>query len=111
MKIPNCRNAKVTERKVLDYLLSLGHPEGESKAKFFLRWGFTPAEWTMLASSLVKQANENDYAIAIEGRYGTKYVVVAPIVAPNGTTPPVKTIWIIAEDKESPRLITAYPAS
>jgi hypothetical protein len=65
----------------------------------------------MLASALVKQANENDYHLAIEGRYGTKYVVVAPVVAPNGTTPPVKTIWIIAEDEEFPRLIAAYPAS
>jgi hypothetical protein len=111
VKIPNCRNAEVTESKVLDYLLSLGHPEGESKARFFLRWGFTREGWTMLASTLTKQANENDYTIAVEGRYGTKYVVVAPIVGPNGTTPPVKTIWIITEDEEFPRLITAYPAS
>jgi hypothetical protein len=111
MKIPNRRNAEVTESKVLDYLLSLGHPEGESKAKFFLRWGFTLEAWTMLAAALVKQANDNDYTSAVKGRYGTKYIVVAPIVAPKGTTPPVKTIWIVSEDEEFPRLITAYPAS
>jgi len=111
VKIPNFRNAEVTKSKVLDYLISLGHPEGESKARFFLRWGFKPEDWSILASALVKQANENDYTSVIEGRYGTKYIVVAPIAAPKGSTPPVKTIWIIAKDEEFPRLITAYPAS
>jgi len=111
VKIPNCYNADVTENKVLDYLLSLGHPEGELKARFFLRWGFTREKWTMLASALARQAKVNDYTITVEGRYGTKYVVIAPIEAPNGKTPPVKTIWIIAEDEQVPRLITAYPAS
>ena len=111
MKIPNLSHAKVEERKVLDYLLSAEHPEGESKARFFLGLGFTRKKWQILASALIQQAEGNDYSTSIQGKYGTKYVIVGPIVAPNGTTPPIKTIWIVARDEPHPRLITAYPLS
>jgi hypothetical protein len=108
MRIPNCSNVEVQQRKVVDYLLSTEHPEGESKARFFLGCGFSRDKWEVLASALAKQAEANDYSQSIQGRYGTKYVIVGPILAPNGTTPP---IWIIADDKECARLITAYPLS
>jgi len=111
VKIPNCSNAKVTESKILNYLLALDHPDGKSKAKFFLNWGFTRKEWTTFAAALFNQVNQNDYAEIIEGQYGTKYIVIAPILAPNGITIPIKTIWMIAKDEEFPQLITAYPAS
>lgn len=111
MKVPNCSHVEVEERKVVDYLLSAEHPEGESKARFFLGWEFTRERWKILASALANQAKENEYSSSIQGRYGTKYVIVGPISAPNGTTPPIKTIWIVAGDEEYPRLITAYPLS
>lgn len=111
VKIPNCQNAQVPKSKVTDYLLSVVHPEGESKAKFFLRWGFNIDQWTALAAALIQQANEHDYSSATQGKFGTKYMVIAPICAPNGITPPVKTIWMFAEDDQRPRLVTAYPAS
>ena len=116
VKIPNCQNAQVPKSKVTDYLLSVAHPEGESKAKFFLRWGFNVNQWTALAAALIQQANEYEYSAVTQGKYGTKYMVIAPIRAPKGITPPVKTVWMFAEDEltedeQRPRLITAYPAS
>jgi hypothetical protein len=45
MKLPNAQLATVPERKVTHYLLNPGHPAGGSKATFFLRFGFTVAEW------------------------------------------------------------------
>ncbi|HCS88980.1 MAG: hypothetical protein N838_17715 [Thiohalocapsa sp. PB-PSB1] len=111
MKIPNCSNAVVEARKVADYLLSLEHPEGESKARFFLGWGFSRRRWQILASALTKHAEENDCSAAIPGKHGTKYVVVGSISAPKGITPPIKTIWIVDDEEQCPRLITAYPES
>ena len=111
MKIPNCRNAQVPKSKVSDYLLSVVHPEGESKATFFLRWGFKRDQWRALAAALIQQANEHDYSVATQGKYGTKYVVIAPIRAPNRITPSVKTVWMLANEEQRPRLGTAYPAS
>ena len=111
MKVPNCQNAEVPESKIVDYLLSPGHPERGPKARFFFGWGFTIEAWSVLASALIKQINENDYINAEEGRHGTKYTVVASIESPKGATTAVKTIWMIAEGTQHPRLITAYPAS
>ena len=111
MKIPNSQKAEVPESKIVDYLLSSGHPEGGPKARFFFGWGFTVENWNTLASALIKQAGENDFADDETGRHGTKYTVVAPLESPRGTTPPVKVIWIVAKGTEHPRLITAYPAS
>src|SRR6056297_2333952 len=111
MKVPNCQDAEVPESKIVDYLLSPVHPEGGPKARFFLEYGFTAEAWSLLASALIKQVNENDYANAEKGRHGTKYLVVASIESPKGATTAVKTIWMIAEGTQHPRLITAYPAS
>lgn len=111
MKIPNCDRAEIPESKIIDYLLALGHPEGGPKATFFLNWGFTQNEWHILASALIRQANENVYTDVVEGKYGLKYIVIAPIESPAGITPPIKTIWMIPHDGEHPRLITAYPAT
>ncbi|MFO7748998.1 MAG: hypothetical protein R6V54_02775 [Desulfobacteraceae bacterium] len=111
MKVPNCQNAEVPESKIVDYLLSPGHMEGGPKARFFFGWGFTIEEWSVLASALIKQVNENDYVNAVGGRHGTKYIVVASMKSPKGETTAVKTIWMIAEGTQHPRLITAYPAS
>ena len=111
MKVPNCQHAEVPESKIVDYLLSPGHPEGAPKARFIFGWGFTKEAWSVLASPLIKQVNENDYVNAEEGRHGTKYTVVASIESPKGATTAVKTIWMIAEGTQHPRLITAYLAS
>lgn len=110
MKVPNCQNAEVPESKIVNYLLSPGHPEGGPKARFFFECGFTVESWSVLASALIKQVNENDYVNAEKGKHGTKYIVIASIESPKGTTIAVKTIWMIAEGTQHPRLITAYPA-
>ncbi|MEM9480200.1 MAG: DUF6883 domain-containing protein [Verrucomicrobiota bacterium] len=111
MTIANCQNAEVPKSKIVDYLLCLGHNEGGPKARFFLGWGFTVEEWTVLAIALTRQANENAYNESIEGNHGTKYTVVAPLESPNGTTPDVKSVWMIAKGTKHPRLISSYPAS
>jgi hypothetical protein len=40
MKLPNADKAYVPPNKLLDYLLSLSHPVGGSKARFFRSAGF-----------------------------------------------------------------------
>jgi hypothetical protein len=52
MKLPNAQSAIVPERKITHYLLNPAHPAGGSKAAFFLRFGFTAAQWEQLAGAL-----------------------------------------------------------
>ena len=60
MKLPNGAQAVVPERKITDYLLSMTHRDGRSKAAFFLRFGFTPDRWEALADTLRRHAVDND---------------------------------------------------
>ncbi len=48
--LPNVENVRVDRNKIVEYLLEVDHPEGAGKAAFFLRFGFTTADWQMLAS-------------------------------------------------------------
>jgi len=59
MKLLNAQLATVPERKVRHYLLNPRHPAGGSKASFFLRFGFTVADWQRLAEALMRHAREN----------------------------------------------------
>ena len=52
MKLPNAQAATVPERKVTLYLLNPAHPAGGSKASFFLRFGFTAADWQRRCSAI-----------------------------------------------------------
>jgi hypothetical protein len=40
MMLPKGDGAYVDRTKIIDYLLSLSHPDGRSKAEFFRRFGF-----------------------------------------------------------------------
>ena len=40
MMLPDADRARVERTKLTDYLLSLSHPDGRSKAQFFMSFGF-----------------------------------------------------------------------
>ncbi|HEY3914924.1 MAG TPA: hypothetical protein VGN61_10605, partial [Verrucomicrobiae bacterium] len=62
VKLPNVQSATVPERKITHYLLNPAHIAGGSKARFFLRFGFTASEWRLLAKALIRHARENEVA-------------------------------------------------
>ena len=70
MKLPDALSAAVPERKVTHYLLTRRIPPGGSKASFFLRFGFTVADWQRLAEALLRHARENDAVEMERTRYG-----------------------------------------
>lgn len=55
MRLPNAEHLPVDREKIVDYLLSASHPDGQAKAEFFRRFGFRQDQWGMLAESLRKQ--------------------------------------------------------
>ncbi len=56
MNIPSFNEPEIPKEKISDYLLCLEHPEGGSKARFFLSRGFSYEDWTELAEALRQQA-------------------------------------------------------
>lgn len=109
MNLPNADDALVEQSKIADYLLAFDHPEGSSKAEFFSSFGFTAAHWQVLAHALVDHARSTPVASVMKSIYGTKYRIDGPLHCPDGSTPSIRTVWIIDEGTPNPRLVTAHP--
>lgn len=58
-KLPNSLQAYVSREKIVDYLLCAEHPDGSSKAKFFMRFGFSVADWSEMSEALRKHGQDN----------------------------------------------------
>jgi hypothetical protein len=109
MKLPNAASAIVAEEKITAYLLSPSHVQGGSKANFFLRFGFSPDHWEVLADALRDHALANEVVTVQETAYGTRYTVEGPILSPDGRNPRVRVGWYVRHGEDMPRLATAVP--
>lgn len=95
--------------KVMDYLLSLSHPAGRTKAAFFIGLGFSIQDPDPFIAELKRMAVEAEVKDRITGPFGTKYVVEGEMAGPGGAAS-VRTIWFVRVKWARPRLVTAYPS-
>jgi hypothetical protein len=109
MKLLRAELATVPEEKVTRYLLNAAHSAGGGKASFFLRFGFSVANWRRLAEALRQHARENEVVEVKETPYGKRYVVDGPLAAPDGTSLNIRTAWYIDAVGDAPRFVTAHP--
>ncbi len=109
MRLPYAEQAVVHPNKLNDYLLSLTHPEGRAKARFFVSYGFTADDPAKLSSSLRQHALGNEASLSKDNKFGRLFLVEGPLVTPDGRNPSLRSVWIIEPESTTPRLITAYP--
>ena len=109
VKLPNCQNAVVGERKLVGYLLSPSHPYGRHKATFFRSFGFSADAPEGLTQALIKHAAEHDVAKIEDSPFGLRYIVEGALAAPDGRKPHVRVVWFIETDEDVPKFVTAYP--
>lgn len=109
MILPNANRAVVQPEKIVRYLLSTTHPHGKSKAAFFMRFGFNPANWRDLSDSLILHALKNEVTKIGTSPYGTQYMIDGPLQAPDGSALNVRSVWFITAGEEAPRFTTAHP--
>ena len=111
MKLPYRRNAIVPKQKLTEYLLSLTHEKGKSKAKFFRGIGFDEFNLERLEEGLIKIAKSNEVQKVDKAKSDIliKYVIDGFIDSPNGRKYKIRTIWGIRIDNKIPRFITAIP--
>ena len=69
-KLPNAQRAEIAKRKVVDYLLSTWNLQGRDKARFFLRFGFSPDRWSVFAEALKQQAATCEVTNIVETDFG-----------------------------------------
>lgn len=109
MKLPNYEQAIVPQEKITEYLLSLTHPDGKSKAKFFLKFGFNVDSWEIMATALINHAADYELTKIESSPFGTRYVVEGRVITPDGRNPEVRSVWFISTGDDIPRLISTYP--
>lgn len=109
MKLPNYEQAIISRKKITQYLLSLTHPDGKSKAKFFLRFGFTEDAWEIMATASINHAANHELAKIEESPFGMRYVIEGELITPDGRNPEVRSVWFMTTGDNIPKLVSAYP--
>lgn len=109
MKLPNGANAVVPAAKLTEYLLSVTHPVGRAKARFFRMFGYSEENAALLQEGLLLIAERNEVKEIKEAPFGAKYVIDGDLVTPDGRTVRISSVWVI-EEEGPPRFVTAYPA-
>lgn len=102
---------EVNPAKLLDYLLSLSHPVGRTKAAYFRALGFRAEAPRELEAALLAHGRENPVASREATRFGSKYVVDGIFRAPNGERVELRSIWFVELGAEVARFVTAYPSA
>lgn len=108
MKLPHNDRLEIPQRKIVNYLLDLTHPEGRGKAIFFIHFGFSVDKWEDLAFALRKHGSEHDVSKVETSPFGMRYVVEGTLETPDGRNPQVRSVWFVENGKEITRFVTAY---
>jgi hypothetical protein len=109
MKLPHQEQATVSEQKITHYLLSLTHPSGSSKARYFIRHGFSADAWQAFAGVLCQHAADNDVAESLQTPRGVSYTVEGELTSPTGDRLRIRVVWFQDVGERAPHLVTAYP--
>ena len=80
MKLPNYKNAVISQTKITGYLLSIKHRNGRSKAEFFTQLGFSYDAWEDLVKALLQHAADNDVTKIEDSLFGT---AIQTLASPN----------------------------
>jgi len=108
-KLPNHDKAIIPQAKIADYLLSLTHRDGKSKAKFFRASGFSPPEWETMAEALKHHAAVHKLSKIETSPFGMRYVIEGEILTPDNRNPEIRSVWFIRTGSDIPYFVTAYP--
>jgi hypothetical protein len=109
--LPNADRAVVDAAKVRDYLLSHDHPVGQHKAVFFEALGFRARDWHVLRDALLQMAGTEPAVPTQRTEHGQKYEVRGTLRAHPFRRAQVVTVWMVRNNEDFPRLVTAYPES
>lgn len=109
LKLPGLERAHIGPEKIRDYLLSAEHPVGRFKAAWFSSGGYSRQHWDRLRRDLLAFSQLNEAIETERNDFGQKYEVRGHLVGPSGRTLSIVAIWIVVNNEDFPRLVTAFP--
>jgi hypothetical protein len=107
--LPSADLAEIDPEKLHGYLLSLTHPVGRFKARFFAALGYAAERWQQLGSDLRIQHLTQDAQPGESMPDGQIYTVRAILKGPTGQSAVVLSVWFVPKAGGAPRFVTAYP--
>lgn len=108
-KLPNYKNAVITDEKLTGYVLNKEHPVGKNKAIAFENYlGYNIDNRHLLVQELKNGLKSNVAKKRPETQYGKPYEVRMLLNGVNGKSAYVKTGWIFDNDSNIPRLTSVY---
>jgi hypothetical protein len=109
MNLPNRENAYISPEKLTEYLLSVSHSTGKTKARYLRTVGFNEQTADILQQGLIGIAQSCRVVNSVVTVHGEKFIIDGELQAPNRNFIQLRTIWIIDTGHNRPRFVTAYP--
>ncbi|AWN52687.1 DUF6883 domain-containing protein [Methylobacterium sp. 17Sr1-1] len=106
---PSSTQFKLDSAKITGYLLDPDHPAGGPKARFFLRFGFSPEAPEVLAEALLRHPSPSRLVRSAPSVHGMKHIYDGPTQTPDGRTPSIRMVWIVDRTGFA-SFVTAYPS-
>lgn len=108
MKLPNPDKAVISSEKLEGYALNPNHSEGRHKAVVFRSaLGIGLAEAVELRDALREVLQSREALIVQRNAHGQKYKIDFRMTRATRSAD-VRSVWIIRNDEDFPRLITCY---
>ena len=109
MRLPNADQAVIEPQKLHGYLLSLSHPVGRFKSRFFTALGYVAEQWQEFESDLRTQHLTQDAELSDSMPDGRLFTIRAILNGRNGQSAIVQSVWFVPLAGGVPRFVTAYP--
>ena len=106
MDLRKFESIEIENKKLSDYLLSVRHPDGFSKAKFFIAHGF---DKNILNDCLLSHLELNEPNKIIQTVFGKKFVIEGILKAPDNFSFSLRSIWMESRNNNVLKFVTAYP--
>jgi hypothetical protein len=107
--LPNAEHAIIERAKLEGYLLSLSHPVGRFKARFFVGLGFSAGRWVAFEQAIRAQHLNQEAEAGVPDGFGQPFTIRAILQGPTGRSAVVVSVWFIRVGETQPRFVTAYP--
>ncbi len=90
MKLPNCEQAEIPDRKLTVYLLDSAHPQNKGKGAFYNLVGYDKQNTDVLKEALFALVLQYNVTNIVETDFGKRYVIEGWLPYPNGKSYPFR---------------------